>query len=128
MTVVRTNQAPSPGGPYSQGRTGAGLLFVAGQSPHDPASRKVVGTTIQEQTKRTLESLKGVVEAAGASLRDVLKVNVYLTNLDDFAGMNEVYSSFFPEPYPARTTVGVALLGFLVEIDAVVVLPKADGA
>jgi 2-iminobutanoate/2-iminopropanoate deaminase len=123
MTVIRTSNAPAPGGPYSQGRTGGGLLFVAGQSPHDPVSRKIVGSTIQEQTKRTLENLRGVIEASGATLKDVLKVNVYLSDLNDFAAMNEVYSAFFPEPYPTRTTVGVALLGFLVEIDAVVALP-----
>ena len=122
MSVVRTDKAPAPKGPYSQGRRGGGLVFVAGQGPFD-ATGKLVGTTIVEQTRATLENVKSIVEAAGAKLSDVVKVNVYLTDLTHFAAMNEVYASFFNEPYPARTTVEVGLLGFLVEIDAVAALP-----
>lgn len=127
MTVVRTNQAPAPKGPYSQGRTGGGLLFVAGQGPFD-ATGRMVGSTIAEQTRATLDNVKAIVEAAGATLADVVKVNVYLTDLAHFGAMNEVYASFFPEPYPARTTVEAGLLGFLVEIDAVVALPTPPPA
>ena len=85
----------------------------------------MVGTTIAEQTRATLANVKAIVEAAGASLSDVVKVNVYLTDLTHFAAMNEVYASFFPEPYPVRTTVQAGLLGFLVEIDAVAELPRS---
>jgi 2-iminobutanoate/2-iminopropanoate deaminase len=123
MNVVRTDRAPAPKGPYSQGRVAGGLLFVAGQAPFD-AKGTMVGTTIAEQTRATLENVRAIVEAAGATLADVVKVNVYLTDLSNFAAMNEVYSSFFPQPYPARTTVEAGLLGFLVEIDAVVELPS----
>jgi 2-iminobutanoate/2-iminopropanoate deaminase len=126
MTVVRTQNAPAPKGPYSQGRIGGGLLFVAGQAPFD-AKGNMVGTSIAEQTRATLENVKAIVEAAGATLADVVKVNVYLTDLSNFGAMNEVYASFFPQPYPARTTVQSGLLGFLVEIDAVVALPPARG-
>ena len=122
MTAVRARKAPAPKGPYSQGRRGGGLLFVAGQGPFD-AKGTLVGSTIIEQTRQTLENVKAIVEAAGASLADVVKVNVYLTDLTNFAVMNEVYASFFSEPYPARTTVEAGLLGFLVEIDAVAALP-----
>ena len=124
MRAVRTAKAPAPKGPYSQGRIGAGLLFVAGQAPFD-AQGNMVGKTIAEQTRATLENVKAIVEAAGATLADVVKVNVYLTDLANFGAMNEVYASFFPDPYPARTTVQAGLLGFLVEIDAVVELPTS---
>jgi 2-iminobutanoate/2-iminopropanoate deaminase len=87
----------------------------------------MVGTNIAEQTRATLENVKAIVEAAGATLADVVKVNVYLTDLSNFGAMNEIYASFFPQPYPARTTVQAGLLGFLVEIDAVVALPSARG-
>jgi 2-iminobutanoate/2-iminopropanoate deaminase len=123
MNVVRTDKAPAPKGPYSQGRRVGNLLFVAGQGPFD-AKGNLVGTTIVEQTKATLANVKAIVEAGGATLADVVKVNVYLTDLADFAAMNEVYASFFPEPYPVRTTVQAGLLGFLVEIDAVCELPS----
>jgi 2-iminobutanoate/2-iminopropanoate deaminase len=123
MNVVRTDKAPAPKGPYSQGRLVGNLLFVAGQGPFD-AKGNLVGTTIAEQTMATLANVKAIVEAGGATLADVVKVNVYLTDLADFAAMNEVYASFFPEPHPVRTTVQAGLLGFLVEIDAVAELPS----
>jgi 2-iminobutanoate/2-iminopropanoate deaminase len=93
-------------------------LFVAGQGPFD-SKGNMIGTTIADQTRATLENVKAIVEAGGATMADVVRVNVYLTDLAHFAAMNEVYASFFAEPYPARTTVQVGLLGFLVEIDAV---------
>ncbi|HEX9294597.1 MAG TPA: Rid family detoxifying hydrolase [Polyangiaceae bacterium] len=123
MNIVRTSGAPAPKGPYSQGRKGGGLVFVAGQGPFD-ATGKMLGSTIEEQTRATLENVKAIVEAAGATLADVVKVNVYLSDLAHFAAMNEVYASFFAEPYPARTTVQAGLLGFLVEIDAIAALPE----
>jgi len=122
MTAVRTDKAPAPKGPYSQGRIAGGMLFVAGQGPFD-AKGNMVGSTIAEQTRATLANVKAIVEAAGATMADVVKVNVYLTDLKNFAAMNEVYATFFPEPFPARTTVEAGLLGFLVEIDAVAELP-----
>ena len=125
MSVVRTDRAPAPKGPYSQGRTGGGLLFVVGQGPFD-AKGKIVGTTIVEQARATLDNVKAIVEAGGATLADVVKVNVYLSDLGQFTAMNEVYAAFFAEPYPARTTVQAGLLGFLIEIDAVVELPAKD--
>src|SRR6185503_107236 len=112
-----------PKGPYSQGRrTAGGMLYVAGQGPFD-AKGNLVGTTIAEQTRQTLANVKAIVEAGGATMADVVKVNVYLTDLANFGAMNEVYATFFPEPFPTRTTVEAGLLGFLVEIDAVAEVP-----
>jgi 2-iminobutanoate/2-iminopropanoate deaminase len=122
MTAVRTDKAPAPKGPYSQGRRAGGFLFVAGQVPFD-VQGNLVGPGIAEQTRAALQNVKAIVEAAGATLADVVKVNVYLTDLGNFAAMNEVYRTFFSEPFPARTTVQAGLLGFLVEIDAVAALP-----
>jgi len=122
MSAVRTDKAPAPKGPYSQGRRAGGFLFVAGQVPFD-VQGNLVGPGIAEQTRAALQNVKAIVEAAGATLADVVKVNVYLTDLGNFAAMNEVYRTVFSEPFPARTTVQAGLLGFLVEIDAVAALP-----
>src|SRR5262245_18217060 len=117
MSAVRTDKAPAPKGPYSQGRRAGNLLFVAGQGPFD-AKGNMVGTTIAEPTLATLAYVQAIVEAPGATMADVVKVTVYLTDLKNFAAMKEVYSTFFPDPFLARTTVEAGLLGFLVEIDA----------
>ena len=112
-----------PGGPYSPGVIAEGrFLFVSGQAPQRDGAM-ILGT-IEEETALTLENIGRVLESAGASFADVVRCNVYLTNLESFGAMNAVYETYFPEPRPARTTVGVALLdGMQIEIDCVVVLP-----
>lgn len=123
---VRAEGAPAPIGPYSQGIVTSGrLLFVAGQTPKDP----VTGAMPQDfrgQTEMCLQNVKAIVEKAGASMVDVVKVNAYLADLANFPVFNEIYSKFFPQPYPARTTVGAVLPGgaVQVEIDVIVSLPK----
>ncbi|MDW8073991.1 MAG: Rid family detoxifying hydrolase [Nitrososphaerota archaeon] len=119
--VVFTERAPKPVGPYSQAVKAGGWIFVAGQVAVDPATGKVVEGDVRAQTRRVLENLREILAAAGASLRDVVKVNVYLVRPEDFAAMNEVYREYFPEGPPARTTVAVKMVNeaFLVEIDAV---------
>ncbi len=123
---VRADGAPAPIGPYSQGIVTSGrLLFVAGQTPKDPKT----GTLPQDfraQAERTLQNVKAIVEAAGAGMADVVKVNAYLADMGNFPAFNEVYAKFFSPPYPARTTVGATLPGgnVQVEIDVVVSLPK----
>lgn len=94
---------------------------MAGQVAIDPATGKVVGGDVRTQTRRVLENIREILAAAGASLKDVVKVNVYLARPEDFAAMNEVYREFFPEAPPARTTVAVKMVSeqFLVEIDAI---------
>jgi 2-iminobutanoate/2-iminopropanoate deaminase len=117
---VTTDTAPRPGGPYSQGIRAGEFLFVAGQGPTDPRTGQRAGDDIQTQTRQTLENVKAIVEAAGGSLSGAVKVNVYLSDLANFGAMNAIYREYFPEPFPVRTTVGTALLGILVEIDAIV--------
>ena len=119
--VVKTDKAPAAAGPWSVGWRTGDFIFVAGQGPIDPKTGQLTGTTIQDQTQRTLENVAAVLEAEGASMADVVKVQVILTNMDNFQGMNEVYKKFFGEPFPARMTYGAALVlsNMLVEIDAI---------
>jgi 2-iminobutanoate/2-iminopropanoate deaminase len=122
---VRSDKAPAPIGPYSQGVVTSGkFLFVAGQTPKDPTSG-AMPSDFRAQVERTLLNVKAIVEAAGGTMADVVKVNAYLSNLENFAAFNEVYSKFFTPPFPARTTVGAVLPGgaVQVEIDVVVSLP-----
>jgi 2-iminobutanoate/2-iminopropanoate deaminase len=119
--TVKTGKAPGAIGPYSQAVRSGGFLFCSGQIPLDPATGKMVEGGIDAQTERVLRNLDEVLEAGGASLEEVVKTTVYLTDLSDFPAMNAVYGKFFPENPPARATVQVAKLpaGALVEIDAI---------
>ena len=116
---ITTTSGASPMGAYSQGLRAGDFIFVSGQGPLDPATGKIVGETIEEQTARTLENLKAILEAGGATMADVVKVTAHLTDLSNFAAYNKVYATYFPDPKPVRTTVGSQLLGMLVEIDAI---------
>jgi 2-iminobutanoate/2-iminopropanoate deaminase len=116
---VSTKKGASPMGAYSQGLKAGDFIFVSGQGPLDPDTGKVVGETIEEQTTRTLENVKAILEAAGASMADVVKVSAHLSDLSLFDRYNKVYSTYFPDPKPTRTTVGSQLLGIMVEIDAI---------
>jgi len=124
--AVRTDKVATPWGPWTPGFRAGDFVFVGGQGPIDPATGKLKGSTVQEQTRLTLESMKAVLEAAGAAMADVVKVHVLLTDLKDFAGMNEVYRTFFSEPYPTRMTyqVGLSVPGMKVEMDAVAYVGK----
>ena len=126
MTQIKTEMAPAAIGPYSQGILSGSLLFTSGQIPLDPAAGSLVSGGIQSETKQVLENLKAVLEAGGAGLKDVVKTTVYMTDLSEFAQMNEVYGIYFSGEPPARSTVGVASLprGARVEIEAVAVVPK----
>lgn len=115
---ITTQTGAAPMGAYSPAIRAGDFIFISGQVPRDPATGQIVGTTIEEQTQRVLENIKAILEAGGAGLANVVKVSAHLTNLADFDGFNKVYASYFPDPKPARTTVGSQLLGFLVEIDA----------
>lgn len=116
---VATDRAPSGTGPYSQGVSSGNLLFVSGQGPFDAATLEVRGKTIREQTELTLDNVKAVVEAAGGTMDDVVKVGVFLADIEDYDAFNEVYTTYFEEPLPARTLVECGLKGILVEIDAI---------
>lgn len=120
---VRTSKASAPGGAYSQGIIANGFLFVSGMGPFDAVSHKVVGTTIEEQTEKTLENLGRVLEEAGLDFSDVVKATVHLQNVArDFRGFDAIYGKQFPRPLPARTTVGSELGSFLIEMDLVAAL------
>lgn len=116
---ITTDKSPQPVGPYSQGLRAGNFLFVSGQGPLDPETGKTVGETIEEQTERVLENIKGILEAAGASMADVVKATVHLSDLSLFSRFNKVYATYFPDPKPTRTTVGSQLPGILVEIDVI---------
>jgi 2-iminobutanoate/2-iminopropanoate deaminase len=117
--AIQTEAAPTPIGPYSQGLVAGDFVFVAGQGPIVPGTRQKAGTSIEEQTEQTLKNVQAILEAAGASMADVVKVTAHLSDLSLFARFNAVYSRFFPDPKPVRTTVGSQLLDILVEIDAI---------
>jgi len=120
--VISTDKGPKALGPYSQAIKANGFIFTAGQGPIDPATGKVVEGDTARQTGRTLDNLKAIVEAAGSSLDRAVKANVYLKDMNDFAAMNEVYTRYFPQNPPARTTIQAARLpmDIRVEIDLVV--------
>ena len=121
--AVKTDRAPAAVGPYSQAVLAGETLYVSGQIALDPATGGAVGSTAAQQTRGVLENLRAIVEAAGMSLADVVKVTVYLVDLREFGAVNEVYAGFFPGDPPARATVEVSALpkGMLVEMDAVAV-------
>jgi len=121
---ARSNAAPAPVGPYSQAVEHDGWIFASGQIPLDPASGELVGGEIEDQARQVLANLRAVLEAAGASLDDVVRTTIYLIDLSHFPRVNAVYAEHFTaEPRPARATVQVAALplGAAVEIDAIAV-------
>jgi reactive intermediate/imine deaminase len=123
-SIVSTPNAPAAIGTYSQAVRAGDTLYLSGQIGLDPASGQLV-QGIESQIERVFGNLKAVAEAAGASLGDVVKLTVYLTDLANFARVNEAMARYFNPPYPARAAVGVASLprGALVEVDAIIVFP-----
>jgi reactive intermediate/imine deaminase len=119
--AVSTDRAPKPAGPYSQAIVSGNTIYVAGQGGFDPKSGKLP-QTFEEQATQVFENIKAIVEASGATLADVVKVNVYLADLSNFGKMNEAYKRYFVEEYPARATIGVQLLGgMMIEVECIAV-------
>jgi 2-iminobutanoate/2-iminopropanoate deaminase len=120
---IHTPQAPKALGPYSQAIVTDSLVFCAGQGPMDPETDTLVEGDVAVQTERTLKNLGAVLEAAGLDFGDVVKTTCFLRDMDDFKAFNEVYGRFFPEPFPARTTIEAARLplDIAVEIEAIAV-------
>lgn len=117
---------PPPAGAYSPGvRAANGLLFVSGQTPRDPATGQIVGTTVEEQARVTLANLERVLKAGGARLEDVVSVTVYLVDENDWGVFDQVYRTVFSPPYPTRVVVGASLRGILVEISAIAEVPAS---
>lgn len=120
---IQTEQAPKPKAPYTQAILSSGrYLFISGQGPVDPQTDNFVGESFEAQAILTFDNLQAVAEAAGASLKDFVKVNAYLNDMGNFAKYNEIYRRYFSEPYPARTTVHSALVGMMIEVDGIAVL------
>jgi reactive intermediate/imine deaminase len=121
--AVRTTTAPAPVGAYSQAIIAPPFVFTAGMGPLDPTTGEVVGTDVAAQTGLVLDHLEAILAEAGGTLADVVKVTVHLADLArDFAEFDRTYRQRFPEPFPARTTVGSILADILVEIDVVAVV------
>ena len=119
MKAISTNNAPAAIGPYSQAIEVNGFVFASGQLPIDPETGNFPEGGIKEQTTQSIKNAQKILEAAGTDLKHVVKTTVYLANMSDFAAMNEVYSQFFTEPFPARSAVAVKDLpkGALVEVE-----------
>ena len=125
-TPIHSANAPKAIGPYSQAIRSGNTLYLSGQTPLDPATGEMVAGGIEEQATRVFENLKAVLTAAGASFDDVVRVAIYMTDLANFGAVNEVMKRYFREPYPARSTIGVAALprGAVVEIDLIAVIER----
>jgi len=119
--AIISDELPAPKGPYSPAIRAGGFVFVSGQGPIDPATGEVVKRDVQQQTRLVLENVRAILGAAGSSLDKVVKTNVYLSDIANFAAMNEVYGTFFTAEPPARTTIQAAALplGIDVEIDVI---------
>jgi len=124
LNAVTSDRAPAAIGPYSQAIRAGATVYLSGQIPLDPASGELVAGDVEAQAVRVFENLKAVAQAAGGSLRQAVKVNIYLTDLAHFVTVNAVMARYFEPPYPARATLGVAALprGAAVEADAILVL------
>ena len=123
MKQIHTDNAPKALGPYSQAIEAGGMVFASGQVPIDPATDQFVEGGIKEQTRQSLTNARNILREAGTDLTHVVKTTVFLSDMDNFAAMNEVYAEFFQQPYPARSAVAVKTLpkGALVETECIAV-------
>ena len=121
--IIFTEDAPKAIGPYSQAVKAGGFLFVSGQIPINPETGDLMTSSIEEQANQVILNLKSICEAAGSGLEDIVKLTIYLTDLGNFAKVNEAMLEYFLEPYPARATVEISALplGVNVEMDAIVI-------
>ena len=123
-TIIQTDHAPAAIGTYSQAVRVGDTVYLSGQIPLDPATKELIGGGIEAEIRRVFDNLKAVAEAAGGSLAQAVKVNIYLTDLTHFPKVNEIMAQYFPQPYPARAAVGVAQLpkGARVEAECILYL------
>ena len=122
--TIHTENAPAAIGPYSQAVKHNGVLYVSGQIPLDPKTMEFAGSDIASQAQQSFKNLKAIVEAAGSNLHNTLKLNIFLSDLEDFGTVNEIMKEYFVEPFPARATLQVARLpkDALIEMDAIVAI------
>ena len=120
--IISTENAPQAIGPYSQAVKAGGLMFISGQIPLNPETGDLVSGSIEDEANRVLQNIKSICEAAGYGMEDIVKITIFLTDLGNFATVNEVMKKHFSEPYPARATVEISglPLGVNVEIEAIV--------
>ncbi|MFL2875427.1 MAG: RidA family protein [Pseudohongiellaceae bacterium] len=121
---INTPSAPKAIGPYSQAVKSGSLVFISGQIPLDPKTMELVGEDVVRQTHQVFKNLSAIAKASGGNLVDIVKMTIYLTNLDNFSIINEIMTSYFQEPYPARATIEVSALpkAALVEVEAILAL------
>jgi 2-iminobutanoate/2-iminopropanoate deaminase len=120
-TIITTKNAPTPIGPYSQAVKAGNLIYVSGMVAKDPATGNMITGNIQDETRKVMENLRGVLVEAGSKLDNIVKTTIFMTNMDDFAKMNEVYGSFFKGNFPARETVQVSKLPLNVNVEISVI-------
>ena len=125
-SIIITDKAPAAIGTYSQAVSTGRTVYISGQIPLDPGTMTLVGDTFSTQCEQVFENLKAVTEAADGSLQDIVKLSVFMIDLDNFATVNEIMARFFEEPYPARAAIGVAALpkDAQLEVDAIMELPE----
>ena len=123
-TIINTNHAPAPIGPYSQAVMVNGMLYVSGQVPINPTTGEVINGSIQEETKQVMENLKAILEAAGMDFTHVVKTTIFLEDMDNFKHVNEIYGSYFTRDFPARETVEVSRLPKDVNVEISVIAAK----
>lgn len=123
MHALHTDKAPAAVGPYSQAIEANGFIFASGQLPIDPSTNAFAEGGVKEQTRQSLTNARNVLAAAGVELSHVVKTTVFLSDMENFAAMNEVYAEFFKEPFPARSAIAVKALpkGALVEVECIAV-------
>jgi len=124
-TVITTNNAPAPIGPYNQAIAAGNFIFVSGQIPANPATGEVIIDDIKAAAKLVMENLKAILNEGGADFSNVVKTTIFLTNMQDFAQVNEIYGSYFTDKFPARETVQVAGLPKGVNVEISVIAVKA---
>ncbi|WP_128906675.1 Rid family detoxifying hydrolase [Halorubrum amylolyticum] len=121
MEEVSTNQAPDAIGPYSQGILDDGRVYVSGQGPVDPDTGDIVSEDVSEQTAQTLKNVSAILNAAGSSLDDIVHANVYVTDMEDYETVNDVYAEYMTEPYPARAAMEVSRLPIEIAVEIEVI-------
>ena len=126
MEDINTENAPGAIGPYSQAIRTGDTVYVSGQGPADPDSRKVEVKGVREETAQTLENISAILEAAGTSINDVVKANIYLQDMDDYDDINDVYAEYMSEPFPARAAVEVTDLPIDIRVEIEVVAEVED--
>ncbi len=118
ISTVSTKKAPQAIGPYSQGVTANGFLFVSGQLPLDPETGRLVEGNISIRAEQIFRNMEAIIDASGASMSNVVKISLFLTDMNDFKAVNDVYSKYFNDPFPARSTIQVAALPLGSDIEA----------